>query len=35
MHAAEFWTERVKMMQCWADYLDNLRAGATVVPFNK
>lgn len=24
--------ERHKMMQCWADYLDQLRLGATVVP---
>lgn len=26
MHAAEYWSERVKMMQEWADYLDELRA---------
>jgi len=32
MHAAEFWSERVEMMQVWADYLDQLRAGAVVVP---
>lgn len=32
MHAAEFWTERVKMMQVWADYLDQLREGAAVIP---
>jgi hypothetical protein len=25
MHAAEFWNERVGMMQVWADYLDQLR----------
>jgi len=25
--------ERRKMMQAWADYLDGLRAGATVIPF--
>jgi len=24
-HAAEYWDERVKMMQAWADYLDELR----------
>lgn len=24
-HAAEFWDERVEMMQVWADYLDTLR----------
>jgi integrase len=27
MHAAEFWNERVEMMQVWADYLDQLRYG--------
>jgi integrase len=32
MHAAEFWSERVEMMQVWADYLDQLRSGAIVVP---
>jgi integrase len=31
-HAAEFWTERVQMMQAWADYLDELREGGKVVP---
>ena len=31
MHAAEFWAERVEMMQVWADYLDQLRAGDNVV----
>ena len=25
-HAAEYWDERVEMMQAWADYLDTLRA---------
>jgi len=29
MHAAEFWSERFEMMQVWADYLDQLRYGAT------
>jgi integrase len=29
MHAAEFWTERVEMMQVWADYLDQLRHGSS------
>jgi integrase len=24
-HKAEFWPERVLMMQAWADYLDGLR----------
>jgi integrase len=27
MHAAEFWSERVEMMQVWADQLDQLRYG--------
>ena len=26
--------ERRKMMQRWADYLDGLKAGAVVIPFN-
>jgi hypothetical protein len=30
MHAAEFWGERVEMMQVWADYLDQLRYGSPV-----
>jgi len=32
MHAAEFWPERVEMMQVWSDYLDQLRAGGNVFP---
>ncbi len=32
---AEHLDERRKMMQAWADFLDSLRAGATVVPFRK
>lgn len=27
--------ERHKMMQAWADYLDGLKAGATIIPFTK
>lgn len=27
--------ERKKMMQQWADYLDSLKSGAAVIPFNK
>jgi integrase len=27
--------ERPIMMQSWADYLDNLKAGATVIPINQ
>jgi integrase len=34
-HGAEFWTERVQMMQAWADYLDGLREGGKVVPLIK
>jgi integrase len=34
-HRAEFWTERVQMMQVWADYLDGLREGGEVVPLIK
>ena len=33
MHGAEFWDERVRMMQAWADYLDRLRSGAVVIHF--
>ena len=31
MHAAEYWPERVKMMQAWADYLDELRETGKVI----
>jgi integrase len=34
-HNAEFWSERVLMMQAWADYLDGLRQGSKVVPLIK
>jgi integrase len=30
-HNAEFWSERVLMMQAWADYLDGLRQGGKFV----
>jgi integrase len=30
-YRAEYWLERVEMMQAWADYLDNLRDGGKVV----
>jgi hypothetical protein len=30
---AEYLAERRRMMQAWADYLDGLAAGSTVVPF--
>jgi len=32
-HGAEFWSERVPMMQAWSDYLDRLRADGAIVPF--
>jgi integrase len=32
-HGAEFWSERIQMMQSWSDYLDALKAGGTVLPF--
>ena len=31
-HAAEYWLERVSMMQAWANYLDELREGGRVLP---
>jgi integrase len=34
IHAAEYWPERVKMMQAWADYLDRLREGGKVLPLS-
>ncbi len=30
---AQYLPERVKMLQWWADYLDSLKAGAVIVPF--
>jgi integrase len=35
MHGADFWTERVAMMQAWSDYLDDLRERGQVVPLAK
>jgi integrase len=35
VHAAEYWPERVKMMQTWADYLDDLQEGGKVVPLKE
>ncbi|MDP1845501.1 MAG: site-specific integrase, partial [Candidatus Moranbacteria bacterium] len=32
---AEFLPERRKMMQAWADYLDDLKAGAKIIPFRQ
>ncbi len=34
-HAAQYLDERKRMMQAWADYLDGLRAGGTIVPFKR
>jgi integrase len=30
-HRAEYWPERVIMMQAWADYLDELREGGNII----
>jgi integrase len=35
IHAAEYWLERIKMMQEWADYLDELRERGKIVPLRK
>jgi integrase len=35
MHGADFWNERVNMMQAWSDYLDDLRECGNVVPLAK
>ena len=32
---AQYLTERTRMMQAWADYLDGLRTGADVLPFKR
>jgi integrase len=32
-HRAEYWEERVRMMQWWADKCEELRQGGIVVPF--
>jgi integrase len=34
-HGAEFWSERVQMMQAWSDYLDGLREGPTITLLRK
>jgi integrase len=34
-HSAEYWPERVSMMQEWAGYLDELREGGKVLPLKK
>jgi len=35
MHAAEYWPERIRMMQAWADYLDELRDDGRVIPLRR
>lgn len=32
-HRGLHWDERVKMAQWWSDYLDQIKAGASIVPF--
>lgn len=32
---AQYWSERVQMMNHYADYLDGLRSGADVIPINR
>ncbi|WP_426271350.1 tyrosine-type recombinase/integrase [Dyella kyungheensis] len=34
-HAAQYLDERARMMQAWANYLDSLKAGATVIGINR
>ena len=34
-HAAQYLEERTRMMQAWADYLDGLRNGATVISIRR
>jgi integrase len=34
-HGAEYWSERVAMMQSWADYLDELRESGKVIPMRR
>jgi len=35
MHGAEFWPERVRMMQAWADYLEELKDEGKVVSLQR
>jgi len=35
MHSAEYWPERIRMMQAWADYLDELRDAGKVIPLRR
>jgi integrase len=34
-HGAEYWSERVAMMQTWADYLDELKLAGKVIPLRR
>jgi integrase len=34
-HRGAHWKERVEMTQWWADYLDRLKLGGSVVPIRK
>lgn len=34
-HGAEYWSERVSMMQAWADYLGELREAGKVIPLRR
>jgi len=34
-HGAEYWAERVAMMQAWADYLDELKLTGKVIPMRR
>jgi integrase len=34
-HGAEYWFERVAMMQTWADYLDELKLPGKVIPLRR
>jgi hypothetical protein len=34
-HGAEYWFERVAMMQTWADYLDKLKLTGKVIPLRR
>lgn len=34
-HAAQYLDERARMMQAWANYLESLKAGATVIGINR
>jgi integrase len=34
-HGAEYWSERVAMMQAWADYLDELRGAGKVIQLRR